>query len=484
MAERFDVVVIGAGPGGFRAARRCAQRGASTAIVEKEFVGGTCLNWGCIPSKTLLASAHLLLRARHAGEMGIDIPSATPNWAKIQQRREAIITGIRKGMQGTMKANKMTHIEGRAVVTAPGRIRVVCSVPVRASVETQDFASLHGVTTNIRELEAGKIILATGSESIELRSIPFDGQTIISSKEALSLPQLPKSMLIVGGGVIGCEMACAYAAFGTKVTIVEALERLLPMEDSWISRILEREFKSLGIDAVTGRKVMSVDCRDAKSCVSSPARVSLDNGQTIDAEKVLVAVGRRATVDKETVEALKLEMNGPMIKVNRKLETNVPGVYALGDAVGTTYLAHGATAEAEVAAANATGNNEEMQDYALIPRVVFTFPEVASVGKTEEKCQAAGMDIAVGKGFYRANGRCLAENETNGQFHAVRDKAINELVGISMVGHMATEFAAFARTLIGTCEPIRRITFPHPTISETLEDALHEALGELLLEEC
>ena len=459
MAERFDVVVIGAGPGGFRAARRCAQRGASTAVVEKEFVGGTCLNWGCIPSKTLLASAHLLLRARHAADMGIDIPSATPNWAKIQQRREAIITGIRKGMQGTMKANKMTHIEGRAVVTAPGRIRV----------------QSNGQT---RDLEAGKIILATGSESIELRSMPFDGQTIISSKEALSLPQIPKSMLIVGGGVIGCEMACAYAAFGTKVTIVEALERLLPMEDSWISRILEREFKSLGIDAVTGRKVMSVD----KSM--SPAKVSLDNGQVIEAEKVLVAVGRRATVDKETVEALKLEMNGPLIKVNKKLETNVPGVYALGDAVGTTYLAHGATAEAEVAAANATGNNEEMQDYSLIPRVVFTFPEVASVGKTEEKCQAAGMDIAIGKGFYRANGRPIAENETNGQFHAVRDKTINELVGISMVGHMATEFAAFARTLLGTVEPIRKITFPHPTTSETLEDAVHEALGELLLEEC
>jgi dihydrolipoamide dehydrogenase len=283
-------------------------------------------------------------------------------------------------------------------------------------------------------------------------------------------------MLIVGGGVIGCEMACAYAAFGTKVTIVEALERLLPMEDSWVSRLLEREFKSLGIESITGRKVTAVD----KS--ASPARVSLDSGQTMEAEKVLVAVGRRATVDKEIVEALRLEMNGPAIKVNRKLETNVPGVYAIGDAVGTTYLAHGATAEAEVAAANATGGSEEMLDYGLIPRVVFTFPEVASVGKSEEKCQAAGMDIAIGKGFYRANGRCLAYNDTNGQFHAVRDKSINEIVGITMVGDMATEFIAFARTLIGTCEPIRQITFPHPTVSETLEDAVHEALGELLLE--
>jgi dihydrolipoamide dehydrogenase len=429
------------------------------ALVEKEFVGGTCLNWGCIPSKTLLASAHLLLRARRAGDMGIDIPSATPNWAKIQQRREAIVTGIRKAMSGTMKANKMTLVEGRAVITAPGRISVQSS----------------GQT---RELEAGKIIIATGSQTIELRNMPFDGQTIISSKEALSLPQIPRSMLIVGGGVIGCEMACAYAAFGTKVTIVEALDRLLPMEDSWVSRILEREFKSQGIDAITGRKVMSVD----KS--TSPARASLDNGQTIEVEKVLVAVGRRAAVDPEVVGALRLEMNGPAIKVNGKFETSAPGVYAVGDVVGTTYLAHGATAEAEVAAANAVGGNEEMQDYSLIPRVVFTFPEVASVGKGEEKCQAAGMDIAVGKGFYRGNGRCVAENDTTGQFHAVRDKAINELVGITMIGDLATEFVAFARTLIGTCEPIRRITFPHPTVSETIEDALHESLGESLLEEC
>ncbi len=458
MAERFDVVVIGAGPGGFRAARRCAQRGASTALVEKEFAGGTCLNWGCIPSKTLLATAHLILRARHAGEMGVEIPSATPNWPKIQQRREAIVVGTRKGMQGTLKNYGATYIEGRALVPAPGR------VSIQANGQTRD-------------LEAGRIILATGSESIQIPTIPFDGQTIISSKEALSLPQIPRSMVIVGGGVIGCEMACAYAAFGTKITIVEALDRLLPMEDSWVSRLIEREFKTLGIDSMTGRKVMGVD----KS--ASPAKVSLDGGQTIEAEKVLVAVGRRASVDKEIVQNLGLEMNGPMIKVNRKLETNVPGVYALGDVVGTTYLAHGATAEAEIAAANATGGNEEMLDYSLVPRVVFTFPEVASVGKSEEKCQAAGMDITIGKGFYRANGRCHAENITNGQFHAVRDNAMNEIVGISMVGDLATEFVAFARTLLGTCEPVRNITFPHPTISETLEDAVHEALGGLLFEQ-
>ena len=445
MAERFDVVVIGAGPGGARAARRCAQRGASVALVEKEFIGGTCLNWGCIPSKTLLASAHLLMRARSASEMGIDIPSAAPNWPKIQQRRESIITGLRKGMQGGMKSGKIAYLEGTAVVHSPTKVTV----------------EANGQKT---DLEAGKLILATGSDSIQIPSIPFDGKIVISSTEALSLPEIPKSMVIVGGGVIGCELGCVYAAMGTKVTIVEALESLLPMLDSWASRLVEREFKGLGIEALTGRKVTGVDKG------ASSAKVNLDGGQAIEAERVLVAVGRRAAVDKAIVSALGLDMNGPAIKVNKRMETNVPGVYAVGDAVGTTYLAHGATAEAEVAAANATGGSEEMLDYDLIPRVIFTFPEVASVGKTEAKCQAEGLDVTVG------------ENDTNGQIHAIRDNAINEIVGVTMVGPLATEFVAFARTLIGTCEPIRQITFPHPTISETLEDAVHEALGELLLE--
>jgi len=427
------------------------------ALVEKEFIGGTCLNWGCIPSKTLLASAHLLMRARSASEMGIDIPSAAPNWPKIQQRRESIITGLRKGMQGGMKSGKIAYLEGTAVVHSPTKVTV----------------EANGQKT---DLEAGKLILATGSDSIQIPSIPFDGKIVISSTEALSLPEIPKSMVIVGGGVIGCELGCVYAAMGTKVTIVEALESLLPMLDSWASRLVEREFKGLGIEALTGRKVTGVDKG------ASSAKVNLDGGQAIEAERVLVAVGRRAAVDKAIVSALGLDMNGPAIKVNKRMETNVSGVYAVGDAVGTTYLAHGATAEAEVAAANATGGSEEMLDYDLIPRVIFTFPEVASVGKTEAKCQAEGLDITVGKGFYKANGRSVAENDTNGQIHAIRDNAINEIVGVTMVGPLATEFVAFARTLIGTCEPIRQITFPHPTISETLEDAVHEALGELLLE--
>jgi len=452
MAEHFDVVVIGAGPGGFRAARRCAQKGASVAVVEKEFVGGTCLNWGCIPSKALLASAHALVSAKNAVQIGIDIPSAVPNWTKIQERKDAIVAGFRKGMTGTAQANKMQMITGRAVVTGPNKIKVESD----------------GQET---EIQADKIILATGSETIELPNVVFDGQTIISSKEALSLPEIPKSMVIIGGGVIGCEMACVYVAMGTKVTIVEALAQLLPMEDEWVGRLIEREFKKLGIDSITGQKVTSVDK------FSPLPKISLDNGQTIEAEKALVSVGRKPSVDKETVEALNLKMNDGAIAINERFETNVPGVYAIGDAVGTTFLAHGATTEAEVAAANATGGNETMSDYSLIPRVIFTFPEVASVGKSEQTCKEEGMDVSVGKGFFKANGRSVAHNQTAGQVRVVRDKATNKIVGITMVGDMATEFIALAGALIGTTEEISRITFPHPTVSETLEEAVEDAFG-------
>jgi len=452
MADSFDVVVIGSGPGGYAVAIRCAQTGASVAVIEKSFVGGTCLNCGCIPSKTLLASAHTLLLTKHAAMMGIDIPSATANWAKIQARKDAVVAGFRKGLTGLIGSHKVRIIPGRAIVTAPGKIKVESDA---------------GPT----EIEAGKIILATGSQPIEIPAIPFDGETVISSKEALALEQIPQSMVIVGGGVIGCEMACVYAAVGTKVTIVEALSRLIPMEDQWVGRLIEREFKKLGITSLTNQKVTSVEK------AGGLATVSLADGQTIEAEKVLVSVGRRPVVDAETVEALGLEMNGSAVAVNDKLETNVGGVYAIGDAVGTTYLAHGAFAEAEIAAANATGGDERMGDYSLVPRAVYTFPEVASVGKGEEKCNAEGLDVTVGRSFFKANGRSVAHNETIGEIRVVRDNSTEIIVGVTMVGATVTELIAAARALIGSTEKITEVSFPHPTVSEVLKEAIEDTFG-------
>jgi dihydrolipoamide dehydrogenase len=384
--------------------------------------------------------------------MGIDIPTASANWPKIQARKDAIIGGFRKGVQGLLMANKVKTFIGRGVVTAPGKIKV----------ESE---------SGCVEIEADKIILATGSESVQIPSMPFDGQTIISSREALNLTEIPKSMVIVGGGVIGCELACVYAAMGTKVTIIEALTRLIPMEDAWVGQLLAREFKNLGIDSLVSQKVISIDK------TAGAAKVNLESGQAIEAEKVLISVGRRAACDKETIEALKLEMAGARIKVNEKLETNVPGVYAIGDAVGTTYLAHGAFAEAEAAAVNATGGNQKMEDYSLIPRAVYTFPEVASVGKSEEKCKAEGIDVAVGRSFFKANGRSVAHNETVGEIRVVREKATNKILGVTMVGSIVTELACAARVLIGTKEKITEITFPHPTVSEVLKEAAEDAFG-------
>jgi dihydrolipoamide dehydrogenase len=278
-------------------------------------------------------------------------------------------------------------------------------------------------------------------------------------------------MVLVGGGIIGCELACVYAAVGTKVTIVEALERIINTEDKWVSQLLEREFKKLGITVLTGQKVTAVDV------VGGMAKMALQSGQTLDAEKVFVAVGRRAVCDKQTIDNLKLQTNGPAIKVNDRMQTNVPGVYAIGDAVGTTYLAHGAFAEGEVVADNVLGGNSTIGDYSLVPRAVYTFPEIASVGKNEQVCEKEGIEVVVGRGFFRANGRSISHNETTGEIRVVREKSSDKILGVTMVGAGVTEFIAAARLIIGTTEKFHAVSFPHPTVSEVLKEAWEDAFG-------
>jgi len=453
MAEIFDVAIIGSGPGGYYAAIRCAQKGATVAIIEKAETGGTCLNRGCVPSKALLASAEVLLQAKNAGDMGVDIAGISPNWVKMQQRKDAIVAGSRKGLSGLLQANKIKMFAGTAIISSP---KVVV-------VKTQTGQIEINVTKSI--------IIATGSIPVEIPAFPFDGQTVISSTEALSLQAIPASMVIVGGGIIGCELACVYAAVGTKVTIVEALERIISTEDKWVGQLLEREFKKLGITVLTGQKVTSVDV------ASGMAKVILQSGQALEAEKVLVSVGRRAVCDKQTIDNLKLQTNGPAIKVNDRMQTNVPGVYAIGDVVGTTYLAHGAFAEAEVAAENINGGDSKIGDYSLIPRAVYTFPEIASVGKSEDRCAKEGIEVAVGRGFFKANGRSAAHNETTGEIRVVREKASDKILGVTMVGANVTEFVSAARLIIGSTEKFNAVSFPHPTVSEVLKEAWEDASG-------
>jgi len=452
MSETFDVVVIGGGPGGYASAIRCAQKGASVALVEKKAMGGTCLNVGCIPSKALLASVHFLTQAKHANLMGLDIQGeVNPNWPKMIARKEAIVAGFTKGVTGLIQSNGIKIYNGAGVVAAPGKV----------SVSGQDSA----------QLECKTIILATGSEPINIPAFPFDYKTIISSTEALSLPQIPDSMVIIGGGVIGCEMACIYAAVGCKVTIVEALSQLLPNEDAWVGSLLMKEFKKLGINSMVNCKVTAVQT------ASDGATVQLEDGQSIPAEKALVAVGRRACCDKETVENLGLKMNGPAIAVDKQMQTSVPDVYAVGDAVGTTYLAHGAFQEAEVASDNATGHPAQMGDYNLIPRAVYSFPEVASVGLNERKCAEQGLEVVVGKAPFRSNGRSVAHNEGVGEIRVLRNKTDDKILGVTMVGASVTELVAAGRALIGSTEKIEEVCFAHPTVSEVLKEAWEDAFG-------
>jgi len=452
LAENFDVVVIGSGPGGYAAAIRCAQKGATVALVEKAEMGGTCLNRGCVPSKALLGSAHFLRLAEKAELFGVRLGSIQPNWPKIQARKDAIVSGFRKGLSGLLKSNKVKIFEGRGIAEAAGKVRV------------------ENGADNI-EIAAKSIILATGSEPAQIPGAAFDGETVISSTEALGLAEVPESMAIIGGGVIGCELACVYAAVGTKVTIIEALSQLLPAEDQWAGQLLARELKKQGIESIVGQKVISVETS------GGIAKVSLQGAQTIEARKVLVAVGRRPVCDAETIDALGLKMNGPAIAVNDKMQTSTPGVYAIGDVVGTTFLAHGAFAEAEVAAANALGADKKMGDYSLIPRAVYTFPEVASVGMNEARCAEAGIDTAVGRAFFRANGRSAAHNETVGEVRVVRDKATDKIMGVTIVGATATEMISTGRTLLGSTEKITDLAFAHPTVSEVLKEAWEDAFG-------
>lgn len=452
MAEKFDVFVIGSGPGGYAAAIRSAQRGASVALVEKDAMGGTCLNRGCIPSKALLGSAHFLTLAKYAPLMGLEIGSVKPNWRKMQSRKDAIVGGFNKGVTSLMQSNRIKLFRGRGIATAANKVRV----------ESQD-----GNT----EIESKSIIIATGSEPVEIGAFAFDGTTITSSNEALNLAAIPESMVIIGGGVIGCEMACIYAAVGTKVTIVELLPQLLPFEDEWVGKTMARELKKLSIESMVGQKVIAV------TAAGDGATVSLESGQSLQAEKVLVAVGRRPVCDTETIDALGLEMDGAVIRVNEKMETNVPGVYAVGDVVGTTFLAHGAFAEAQIAAANATGGNEKMYDYSLVPRAVYTFPEVASVGKNEKKCAEEGIETYVGKALFKSNGRSLAHNETSGEVRVIKNKADDKVMGITIVGASATEMITAATALLGSRQEIAEVCFAHPTVSEVLKEAWEDAFG-------
>ncbi|MGE5609341.1 MAG: dihydrolipoyl dehydrogenase, partial [Bacillota bacterium] len=371
MSKHFNIAVLGGGPGGYVAALKAAQLGATVAIIEKENFGGTCLNYGCIPSKALLASAELMHHIRHGAEMGIDVAGeVSVNWTKIQARKDKVLQTLRGGIKSLLTARKAAIYQGRGVIAGPGKL-----------VVTKDGSASE-------ELTADKTILAVGSIPSRIPGWPTDRNIVCTSDEALHWKTLPKKLFVVGGGVIGCEFACMMQALGVEVTIVEMLPQLLPNIDAQVVDALAKIFTKRGIKIFTGTKIegMAADGRTAKA--------TLSNGTTIEADRVLVATGRRPNTVEIGLDKAGLTVDRGFIRVNNRMETPVKGYYCIGDANGRCLLAHAASAHGVVAVENALGYDREFD--APVPSCIYTFPEVAAVGMTADEAKAKGMPVSVG----------------------------------------------------------------------------------------
>ncbi len=452
------IIIIGAGPGGYVAAIRAAQLGAEVTVVEKGEVGGTCLNVGCIPTKTLLASVEVLSSIKEAAKFGIDVGEAVPDLARMMARKDKVVGQLRKGIEYLLKNKKVVLIKGSGKILEPGKVEVVKD---DGSQET---------------LPADKIIIATGSESAKPSLFPFEGEKIITSKEALSLEKIPESLLIVGAGAIGVEFACIFAALGTAVTIVEMLPQILPTEDAEIARELEKQLRRKRIKIYTGTKIETVDSPQ------STVRSTLSSGETIETEKMLVAVGRKLNSAGLGLEEMGIKMERGRIVVNEKLETNVAGIYAIGDVVGGTLLAHKASSEGIVAAENASGQDSVM-DYQAVPGCIFTRPEVASVGLSEQKAKEAGHEIKIGKFPFRALGKALALGQVEGMIKIVAEAESDEILGIHIIGPHATDLIAEGVLAIKTeitVEELGKAIHAHPTLAEGIMEAAHALHGKAI----
>lgn len=459
-AKDTSVIVVGGGPGGYVAAIRAAQLGAKVTVVEKEHLGGTCLNIGCIPTKCLLHSAELIEDIRNQGkEIGVEVEGVSVNFPQVIAHKNDISKKLTSGVAGLLKMNRVKKVDGEATFTAPKELLV----------KKPDGTS--------EKMTADAIIVATGSVNAA-PPIPGikDNEHCIDSTGALSLKELPESMIVIGGGVIGLEIACAYAAFGTKIMVVEALDHMLPMLDSDLTKIGIAHMKKMGIEFYTSTKVIGVE-----PCTKANVKVKV---QTADgkesylrADKVLVATGRKANTASLNLEAGKLEQERGYIIVNNKMETSVPGVYAIGDCVkGYAQLAHTASAMGEVAAENICGH-DAVYDEKTNPTCVYIEPEAASVGLTEEQCKAKGIDYVVGKFPMAANGKALILNGGEGIVKIIAGKEYGEVLGMHIIGPRATDLIAEGALAIGqelTLDEIIATIHSHPTVTETMrEAALH-----------
>lgn len=463
----YDLVVIGSGPGGYVAAIRASQLGLKTAIIEKESLGGICLNWGCIPTKALLKSAQVFEDIKHAKDYGIEA-SGTANFEAVIKRSRGVADKMSKGVQFLMKKNKIDVIMGYGKLVSKGKIEVT------------------GADNSKQTVEAKHIIVATGGRSRELPSMKLDGKKVIGYREAMNLPSQPKSMIVVGSGAIGVEFGYFYNALGTKVTIVEFLPAIVPVEDEEISKELAKNFKKTGIDIMVNSEVTSVDTsgNGVKAKVKTP-----DGEVTLEADILLSAVGVSANIENIGLEALGIKTDKGRIMVDKYYQTNAPGIYAIGDCVPGQALAHVASKEGIICVENIAytekkfNHQPEALDYNNVPGCTYCFPEIASVGFTEKKAKEAGYEIKVGKFPLSAAGKATAAGHNEGFIKVIFDAKYGEWLGTHMIGYNVTEMIAetvVARKLETTYHEVLNSIHPHPTISENVKEAIEVAYGEAI----
>lgn len=458
MAE-YDIAIIGGGPGGYVAAIRAAQLGKRVALVEKERVGGLCLNWGCIPSKSLLWNAEVVHLLREGETYGFSFDNLKLDMSRAIDRSRQVVDQMVKGVEFLLNKNKVTVYSDEATFEAPKRLRL------NGSGDT---------------IDAANVIIATGARPRTLPGLETDGAAIINSRGALELRQQPESVVIVGGGPIGVEFATFWSSYGVDVTVVEALGHLLPLEDEEISIQLERAWKKRGIKFITGAQVAGTRAENARATVSLTAK---GKEQQLEAEKVLIAIGFEANVAALGLDRIGVQVERGYVKVDEQLRTGADGVYAIGDVTGIMNLAHVASAMGVMVVERLAGVESPPLVYANLPRATYCQPEVASVGLTEEQAREAGKNVQIGKFPFRANGRAKAMNALDGMVKVVADADTREVLGVHMVGPMATELLAEATlgmTLETTPRELGWTVAAHPTLSEAVKEAALAVDGEAI----
>jgi dihydrolipoamide dehydrogenase len=456
-SHKVDVAVVGTGPGGYVAAIRCAQLGLSVAAVEDDRPGGVCLNWGCIPTKALLRNAEVLHLVERAGDFGIKVDHVQPDYAAGVKRSRAVADRMAKGIEFLFRKNKITLFRGT------GTLRSATTVEVKGN---------GGAET----IEARAVIVGTGSEARSLPGVTIDEKVVLSSTGAVSSEHRPASLIIIGAGAVGVEFADVYRAYGTEVTVLEALDRVVPIEDVEVSSQLARSFGKRGITLKTGVKVSAVKVGP------SGATVETDGG-SLKAEQVLMAVGRAARTKGIGLEALGVALDRGFVKVSPRMETSAKGLYAIGDMAGPPLLAHKAMAEGVVAAEAIAGQNPRPVEYANVPSCTYCRPQIASIGVTEAKARENGRELSIGKFPFTASGKAVALGETDGFVKVVADKATGEILGVHIIGPEATEIIhefAVGRTLEATLDEIMHTIHAHPTLSEAAFEATLAALGQAI----